>query len=125
MPRFNDATTAPVFGAMVSVLSELETEFTPPIHVLLSAKQPAERLIPTFDVVVACPRMLSPRTVVVPNPPPAISRAEMVVVAKVLGDEVARYKFPLIERKVQGALVREPSVSASCGPVEEETVRAH
>ena len=43
---------------------------------------PAVRLKPTLDVEVAKPLILSPRNVVVPNPVPEISRAEMEVVAK-------------------------------------------
>lgn len=42
-----------------------------------------------------------------------IINAGMVEVAKVDGDEVAMYKFPLIERNVQGLLVSEPSASVS------------
>ncbi len=38
--------------------------------------------------------MFKPRTVVVPNPPPAISRAEIVVVARPDNVVVARYKLP-------------------------------
>jgi hypothetical protein len=38
-------------------------------------KQPAESLIPTFDVVVALPEMLRPLTVVVPKPEPETVRS--------------------------------------------------
>ena len=51
-------------------------------------------LNPTFDVVVAWPEMLRPRSVVVPNPPPAISRAEIEVVAVPATVVVERYKLP-------------------------------
>ena len=37
-------------------------------HVPLIAKQPPERLMPTFEVVVAEPEMVSPESVVVPKP---------------------------------------------------------
>jgi hypothetical protein len=48
----------------------------------------------------------------------------VVEVAKVVGEEVAMYRLPLIERKVQGEAVVEESVKASWGPVEEAMVRA-
>ena len=38
------------------------------------AKQPAERLIPTFEVVVADPEMVRPESVVVPKPFPATDK---------------------------------------------------
>ena len=55
-------------------------ELLPLTQVPLMAKQPAERLMPTLDVDVAWPEIFNPRTVVVPKPSPAISRAEMDVV---------------------------------------------
>src|SRR3989344_1620155 len=54
-----------------------------------------------------------------------IANAAVVEVANVLGLEVAMKREPLMERKVQGLLVTEASVSANWGAVEEETVRAH
>src|SRR5579872_2157270 len=51
------------------------------------AKQPPERFSPTLDVEVAKPEMFRPRMVVVPVG--EISRAEMEVVANVVGEAVA------------------------------------
>ena len=45
--------------------SEYEVRQLPPTE-----KQPAERVIPTLDVVVALPLIVSPVTVVVPKPVP-------------------------------------------------------
>ncbi len=47
-----------------------------------------------------------------------------VEVAKFDGDEVAIKRFPAIERNVQGEFVDEPSVSASCGAVDDAIVSA-
>ena len=81
-------------------------------------------LTPTFDVVVACaPVIESPRSVVVPNPSLAIWNGEIVVVAKVLGDDVAKYKVPMILRMVQWLDVSDPSDSASWGAVEDASWR--
>ena len=43
---------------------------------------------PTFEVEVAKPEMDRPRRVVVPKPPPAISKAEMVEVPTDVLDDV-------------------------------------
>jgi hypothetical protein len=43
-------------------------------HVVPMAKQPPESEMPTFDVLVAEPAMVSPESVVVPNPSAAIDR---------------------------------------------------
>ena len=51
-------------------------------HEPLTAKHPEEILNPTFDVDVACPEILKPRTVVVPNPEPDISRTAIDVVER-------------------------------------------
>ena len=53
----------------------------PPTQVPLTAKHPVVMLNPLFEVDVAWATMLRPLTVVVPNPPRAISIAEVVVVA--------------------------------------------
>jgi hypothetical protein len=47
-----------------------------------------------------------------------------VDVAKFDGDDVAMKRFPAIERNVHGEFVDEPSVSASCGAVDDEIVSA-
>jgi hypothetical protein len=58
-------------------------------------------LNPTLAVVLARPTMLSPRIVVVPKPPPAISRAEIEVVAFVPPTVVVEIKkSPPAFRKV-------------------------
>jgi hypothetical protein len=67
------------------------------------AKHPPERLMPTFDVVVACPTMFNPLTVVVPKPEPAISKAEIDVVAVPATVVVERYKLPPAFRNVNWA----------------------
>lgn len=54
------------------------------------AKHPLVILNPTLDVEVANPEMVRPLRVVVPKPPPAISNAEMEVVAVPVGAEVAK-----------------------------------
>jgi hypothetical protein len=64
------------------------TEPEPPTHVPEIAKQPAVMLTPTFEVVVACPTMSRPRSVVVPKPSPAMDSAAVEVVAKVDGLDV-------------------------------------
>jgi hypothetical protein len=46
-----------------------------PTQVPLIAKHPPVMLNPTLDVDVAKPEMVRPRSVVVPKPSPAISRA--------------------------------------------------
>ena len=48
-----------------------------------------------------------------------------VEVAKVLADEDARKKLPLMERKVHGLEVSDPSESASCGAVDDASVNVH
>ena len=51
LPRFKDATTAPVVGEMVSVPLELETEeMAPERHVPLTATHPAVTLSPLANV---------------------------------------------------------------------------
>src|SRR5689334_20089523 len=47
------------------------------------------------------------------------------VVANVVGEEVEIVKAPALARKLNGALVLEPSVSVSCGLVEDESVMSH
>jgi hypothetical protein len=94
-------------------------------HVLLIAKHPAWRLMP-FPVKeeVAVPVTSSLRAVV--EPVVALkARNEVVVVAKVVGDDVEKYRVLLMARRLNGAFVKEASVRASCGAVEEEIVRAH
>ncbi len=76
-----------------------------------------------FEVEVATPEILSPRSVVVPNPSPAIVRAAIVEVVKLDTDDVARIRFPPIDLNVHGEFVDEPSVSASCGAVDDASVR--
>jgi hypothetical protein len=49
----------------------------PPTQTPLMAKQPAERLIPTFEVEVALPSMVRPESVVVPKP---VAETESAVV---------------------------------------------
>jgi hypothetical protein len=46
-------------------------------------------------------------------------KADIVVVANVVGDVVAMYKFPFMLLNVQALEVCEVSESASCGPVDE------
>ena len=62
LARLRDATTVPVVGLMVSVLSELDTELTappdPPTHVPLTAKHPVVTLIPFANVDVPVPCIL-------------------------------------------------------------------
>ena len=54
LARFKDATTAPVVGLMVRVLSVLVTDETPVIkHEPFLEKQPSVRLKPLFNVEVA------------------------------------------------------------------------
>ena len=65
-----------------------------PAHTPFTAKHPVVILNPTFDVDVAWPEILSPLTVVVPNPPPAISKAEIDVVALPATVVVEKYRFP-------------------------------
>jgi len=88
------------------------------IHPPESAKHPPESRNPTFDVVVAWPTMLSPRSVVVPNPPPAISRAEIEVVANVVAEEVEMKSEPPALLKTKGLFV--PSLSANCGALDDD-----
>ena len=52
--RLREAITAPVVGDMVRVLSEFDTEFTPPTQEPLIAKQPPKRLKP-FEAVEVAP----------------------------------------------------------------------
>jgi hypothetical protein len=47
------------------------------------------------------------------------------VVAKLVGDDVLIYSMLFIARKLNGDAVEEPSVSVSCGRVEEASVSAH
>ena len=47
----------------------------PPTHVPLTAKQPPERLKPTFEVEVAEPFTVRPESVVVPKPEAEVERA--------------------------------------------------
>ena len=54
-----------------------------------------------------------------------IESAAVVEVAKVVGEEVARYKFPPAFLKVQWLLEVEPSERASCGADEEAIWRSH
>jgi hypothetical protein len=48
-----------------------------------------------------------------------------VVVANVVGEDVLMYSMLFIARKLNGDAVEEPSVSVSCGRVEEASVSAH
>ena len=57
-----------------------------PIHVFAIEKHPVVMLKPTFEVEVAKPEMLSPDSVVVPNPVEEIVMLGVVVVAKVVGE---------------------------------------
>src|SRR5579872_1945086 len=83
--KAREAMTAPLVGEIVNVPSLLETELTPPVrHVPPMAKHPPERFSPTLDVEVAKLEMFRPRMVVVPVG--EISRAEMEVVANVVGE---------------------------------------
>jgi hypothetical protein len=77
-PRLRDATTAPVVGDIVSVPSAFDTEVMAPCptQTPFIAKQPADRLNPTFDVEVADPFTVNPLTVVVPNPVPETVSAD-------------------------------------------------
>ena len=59
-------------------------------QLLLTAKHPPFKLSPTLLVVVAKPTMLSPRSVVVPNPVPETERAPIEVLAYVVSEEVPR-----------------------------------
>ena len=69
-------------------------------------------LKPTLDVLVAKPEMESPRSVVVPKPPPAISSAEIVEVEVPATVVVLKYKLPPAFRKVHWAIPA-PAESAS------------
>ena len=53
------------------------------------------------------------------------ARKEVVVVAKVVGEEVERYSVELMARKLKAVGEVEASVKVSCGAVELETVSAH
>ena len=59
------------------------------------------------------------------DPEELMVNAAVVDVAKVLGDEVAMKSELPAARKVHASFVSEPSVSASCGRVDEATVSAH
>ena len=48
-------------------------------------------------------------------------KAGIVEVVKFDGDDVAMKRLPIIERKVHGFDVAEPSESASCGAVDDAT----
>ena len=70
--------------------SEKKLEPVPPFAIVFenvdkqfpeTAKHPPERFTPTLDVEVACPIIFNPLIVVVPNPLPEISKAEIDVVA--------------------------------------------
>ena len=52
-------------------------------------------------------------------------RAVTEEVAKVVGLDVARYKFPPAFLNVQWSLVSEPSERANCGAVDEASWRSH
>ena len=81
----NDVEPVPPFATATVPL-----RFASERQLLAMEKHPVEIFSPTFDVVVAWPEMLSPRTVVVPKPVPEISNAEIDVVANVVGDDVER-----------------------------------
>lgn len=90
MPRFKDATTAPVVGEMVRVPSAFETEDTAPEverHVPFTAKQPVVILKPLVAEVVARPVISSFKSVVEPVVLLKVSSG-VEVVAKVVGEEV-------------------------------------
>ena len=84
-------------------------------------------MTPTFEELVVASLILPVKVswrfgVVVPIPTfpfTSIVRALMDEVAKVVGDEVAIYSAPPMERKVHGVSVSAPE-SASCGCVVEE-----
>lgn len=91
LARFKEATTAPVVGEMVRVLSEFETEETappPPTQVPLIAKQPAEILNPLLAVEVALEVSCRlPPVITIPLPvesPPAIKPPVRVEVAELV-----------------------------------------
>ena len=50
---------------------------------------------------------------------------EVVVVANVAGEAVSKYRFPPAFLIVQISEVSDPSLSASCGRVDDDTWRAH
>ena len=81
-------------------MDDAELPVPPLIHSPDIAKHPPLKLIPTFDVEVAWPEMFRPLTVVVPNPVPDISRAEIEVVAVPAKVVVAKYKLPPAFRSV-------------------------
>jgi hypothetical protein len=58
-----------------------EEDALPDIQLPLIAKHPDVMLNPTLDVDVAWPIIFKPLIVVVPNPPSAISNADVDVVA--------------------------------------------
>ena len=80
-------------------------------------------LKPTLDVDVARAEMFRPRSVVVPDD--EISRAEIDVVANVVGDAVAMQKLPPIALNVYAGSVDVADESASCGAVEDEMFNNH
>lgn len=59
------------------------------------------------------------------KPVAANDNIESDEVANVDGDDVAMYKLPFTDRKVNGLDVFDPSVNASCGRVDDDTVSAH
>jgi hypothetical protein len=92
------------------------------MQVPLTEKQPAERLMPLLNVDVAAPDTSSFKIVVEPVDESS-ARKLVVDVPNVVTDDVAMYNVLLIARKLNGLFVDEPSVSASCGPVDVAMVR--
>ena len=130
LARLSCANTAPVVGEMVSDDPLAVTELTPPTHTPLTAKHPAARSMPPVDtnVVVAVRKFAIPpieKTVpgvevpIPTRPLLSIVSAANVDVANVDGDDVARNNAPAIERNVHGVDVSDPSLSASCGRVDD------
>ena len=92
-------------------------------QVLPIAKHPVERLIPAPKDEVAEPVTSSLMAVV--EPVEALSeRIDEVVVAKVVGDEVEKYRDELMALRLNGELVSDASERVSCGAVELATLSA-
>ena len=119
-------------AATESQIAKASEAFLPRSHFDAPASWKSKSACPVLDVSFTVTNGVAPETVstevgfAVPTPtyPFALmARDGMVVVVKFEGDEVAKKRLPMIERNVHGFDVAEPSVSASCGAVDDESVR--
>ena len=95
---------------MILSVIEISAPAPLPTQVPPIAKQPPERLMPTFDVVVAEPKMLRPERVVVANPVAEMESA--VVEALVTASNILPVVSPHAVSFAYGEVVPMPTLPA-------------